>query len=145
MNAQQVGLFLFPALLWSASSSPVELRTHDNRVDVAIGGRPFTTYYVLPTVAKPYMMPLRTASEVVVTRGFPVENDASAGDPKAPSFEPHQRPLYWGHGNIDGLDFWQEPVFDGYYTDHQNQAYGHAKLLTIKTEGESITANFSLR
>lgn len=145
MNAQQVGLFLFPALLWSASSSPVEFRTHDNRVDVAIGGRPFTTYYVLPTVAKPYMMPLRTASEVVVTRGFPVENDASAGDPKAPSFEPHQRPLYWGHGNIDGLDFWQEQVFDRYYTDHQNQPYGHAKLLNIKTEGDSINAEFSLR
>jgi hypothetical protein len=91
------------------------------------------------------MMPLRTASGVVVTRGFPVENDASAGDPKAPSFEPHQRPLYWGHGNVDGLDFWQEQVFDRYYTDHQNQPYGHAKLLNIKTEGDSINAEFSLR
>jgi len=145
MNAKHIGLFLLPGLLWSASVSSVDLKSHDNRVDVSIDGQPFTTYYVLPDVAKPYMMPLRTASGVVVTRGFPVENDASAGNPKASSFEPHQRPLYWGHGNIDGLDFWQEQVFDHYYTDHQNQAYGHAKLLSIKAEGESITADFSLR
>jgi hypothetical protein len=145
MNVKQIGLLLVPALAWSASAASVELKNHDNRVDVSIGGKPFTTYYVLPEVAKPYMMPLRTASGVVITRGFPVENDASAGNPKASSFEPHQRPLYWGHGNVDGLDFWQEPVFDHYYTDHQNQAYGHAKLLNIKTEGESITADFSLR
>lgn len=145
MNAKQIGLFLFPVLLWSSSDSPVEFRSHDNRVDVSIGGKPFTTYYVLPDVAKPYMMPLRTASGVVITRDFPVGNDASGGDPKASSFEPHQRPLYWGHGNIDGLDFWQEQVFDHYYTDHQHQAYGHTKLLDIKAENESIKANFSLR
>lgn len=145
MNAKQIGLFLLPGLLWSASVSSVDLKSRDNRVDVSIDGQPFTTYYVLPDVAKPYMMPLRTASGVIVTRGFPVENDASAGNPKASSFEPHQRPLYWGHGNIDGLDFWQEQVFDHYYTDHQNQSYGHAKLLSIKAEGESITADFSLR
>ncbi len=145
MNAKRIGFLLLPGLLWSASVSSVELKSHDNRVDVSIGGTPFTTYYVLPQVAKPYMMPLRTASGVVVTRGFPVENDASAGNPKASSFEPHQRALYWGHGNVDGLDFWQEPVFDHYYTDHENQAYGHAKLLKIKAEGETITADFSLR
>jgi hypothetical protein len=145
MNVKHVGLFLLPFLLWSASGEPVEFKSHDNRIDVSIGHKTFTTYFYLPNVAKPYMMPLRTASGVVVTRGFPVENDVSAGDPKASSFEPHQRPLYWGHGNIDGLDFWQESVFDHYYTDHQNQAYGHAKLLTIKTEADSITADFSLR
>jgi hypothetical protein len=145
MNAKQIGLFLLPAVLWSASSLKVELRSHDNRVDVSVGGKPFTTYYVLPDVAKPYMMPLRTASGVVVTRGFPVENDASAGNPKASSFEPHQRPLYWGHGNMDGLDFWQEQAFDHYYKDHQNQPYGHARVLNLKAEGESITADFSLR
>jgi hypothetical protein len=82
---------------------------------------------------------------LVVTRGFPVENDVSAGDPKASSFEPHQRPLYWGHGNIDGLDFWQEPVFDHYYDDHGHQAYGHAKLLNVKAERDGIAADFSLR
>jgi hypothetical protein len=90
-------------------------------------------------------MPLRTASGVVVKRGLPVENDVSAGDPQASSFEPHQRPLYWGHGNIYGLDFWQEPVFDHYYEDHGHQAYRHAKLLNVKAERDGIAADFSLR
>lgn len=145
MSIKRLGIFLAPLLLWPASGSSVEFKKHENRIDVSIAGKPFTTYYFLPNVAKPYLMPLRTASGVVVTRDFPVENDVSAGDPKASSFEPHQRPLYWGHGNIDGLDFWQEEVFDHYYTDHGHQAYGHAKFLNVKTDAETIVADFSLR
>jgi Methane oxygenase PmoA len=96
----------------------VHLQRGNNRVDVMVDGKLFTTYYYGSDVAKPYLMPLRTASGVIVTRGFPEGNDVSAGNPKASSFEPHQRPLYFGHGNVDSLDFWQEPAFDKYYTDH---------------------------
>ncbi len=62
-------------------------------------------------------------------------NDVSEGDPKGSSFEPHQRPLYFGHGDIDGLDFWQEPVFERYYTDHRHQAYGHMVLKSVEQAG----------
>ncbi len=105
-----------------------ELKRSGDKIEVSIDGQPFTTYYFDRSTAKPYLMPLRTASGAVVTRGFPVGNDVSAGNPKASSFEPHQRPLYFGHGDIDGLDFWQEEVFDKYYTDHGHQAYGHVVL-----------------
>jgi hypothetical protein len=145
MKIRKLAFFVAPAFLWAASGFSVAFKSHDNRIDVSVAGKPFTTYYFLPNIAKPYLMPLRTASGIIVTRDFPVENDVSRGDPKASAFEPHQRPLYWGHGNIDGLDFWQEEVFDHYYTDHGHQAYGHATLLNIKTEAETIAANFSLR
>ncbi len=48
----------------------VALRRDGSHVDVLIGGRPFTTYYFDPTVAKPYFFPLRSAAGTVVTRGF---------------------------------------------------------------------------
>jgi Methane oxygenase PmoA len=126
-----------------------ELKRAQDHIDVNIDGKPFTTYYFDPEVAKPYLMPLRTASGDIVTRGFPVKNDVSAGNPKAGSFEPHQRPLYFGHGDIDGLDFWQEPVFDKYYTDHGHQAYGHMVLKSIEEaheqrEAAMIRARFTL-
>jgi Methane oxygenase PmoA len=145
MIVKQTGLLLLSALLLSAADASVMFQQHDHQIEVSIGGKPFTTYYFLPDVAKPYLMPLRTTAGIVVTRDFPVVNDVSAGDPKASSFEPHQRPLYWGHGNVDGLDFWQEQVFDHYYNDHGHQGYGHAKLLDIKVAGSAIVASFSLR
>jgi hypothetical protein len=33
--------------------TPVELRREGDQIDVLIGGRPFTTYYVDPAVATP--------------------------------------------------------------------------------------------
>lgn len=127
-------------------SAAVKIERSANKIDVTIDGRPFTTYYFDPEVAKPYLMPLRTPSGAVVTRSFPVRNDVSQGDPKASSFEPHQRPLYFGHGDLNGLDFWQEPIFDQYYSDHGHQAYGHMVLKSVEeAASDDVTARIRAR
>jgi len=143
---KRLASFAFAALLCSASLNPAEVRLKRaaHRIDITINGQPFTSYYFDPEVAKPFLMPLRTASGAVVTRGFPELNDVSKGDPKASSFEPHQRPLYFGHGDLDGLDFWQEPVFDRFYDDHGHQAYGHMVLKSVE-EAASEGAAAKLR
>jgi hypothetical protein len=130
-------------------AASVKLERGQDKIDVTVDGAPFTTYYFSTDVAKPYLMPLRTASGLIVTRGFPIANDVSAGNPKNSSFEPHQRPLYFAHGNIDGLDFWEEPVFDKYYTDHGHQAYGHMVLEKVEqvqeeSDAATIRARFRL-
>ena len=131
------------------TAAAVKLERSPHQIDVTIDGKPFTTYYFDPAIAKPYLMPLRTASGAVVTRDFPVRNDASKGDPKASAFEPHQRPLYFGHGDVDGLDFWQEPAFDHYYSDHGHQAYGHMVLKSVERassedDAATVRARFTL-
>ncbi|HTU47250.1 MAG TPA: PmoA family protein [Bryobacteraceae bacterium] len=131
------------------AAADVKLERSQDKIEIVIDGRPFTTYYFSSATAKPYLMPLRTASGAVVTRGFPVVNDVSAGNPKGSSFEPHQRPLFFGHGDFDGLDFWQEPVFDKYYTDHGHQAYGHMRLKAIENadaaeDSATVRARFTL-
>ncbi|MGI9075035.1 MAG: PmoA family protein [Bryobacteraceae bacterium] len=130
-------------------AAPVEVKQNKNRVEILMGGKSFTTYYFGPDAAKAYLMPLQTANGIVISRPFPVGNDASMGDPKASSFEPHQRPLYFGHGNIDGLDFWAEAVFGKYYTDHARQAFGHMTNATIQEarggpDSGTLRANFAL-
>jgi hypothetical protein len=135
------------ALILPAAS--VELKRSGDHIDVLIGSKPFTTYYFSPEVAKAYLMPLQTASGIVISRPFPARNDASKGDPKASSFEPHQRPLYFGHGDIDGLNFWAEAIFQRYYGGHSREAYGHmadAQLERIRQNGEAgtIRASFAL-
>jgi len=139
-------LALLPALLSSAS---VELKRNGDQLDVLVGGKLFTTYFFGPAVAKSYLMPLQTPSGRLLSRPFPVGNDASHGDPKAPSFEPHQRPLYFAHGNVDGLNFWAEPAFEKYYGGHSRQAYGHTlnpKIEEVKSgpDSGSVRATFSL-
>jgi len=72
-----------------APAEPVEIVRHDMSVDVLIGGQPFTTYYFDPSVAKPFLHPLRSAAGTIVTRGFPVTRTSR----EKTGTRPHQRPM----------------------------------------------------
>lgn len=143
MHRYRALLILLPFAV-ALAADPVVLERHDDKIDVLVNGAPFTTYYFGKDAAKPYLMPLRTASGVSLSRAYPAGNEVPADAVHSPSFEPHQRGLYFAHGNLDGLDFWQEPVFDKYYDDHGRQAYGHATLQKIETHGDAIHATFLL-
>ena len=110
-----IAALLFASAAWPADK--VEVVRRGDQVDVAIDGRPFTTYYFSADVAKPYFQLLRTAEGTIVTRGFPIGNTVPAEELKDPSLEPHQRPMFFGHGDIDGIDFWGEAVFPKYSDD----------------------------
>ena len=109
------GLLLAP--LPSSAADAVELVRKGDTVDVLIGGRPFTTYFFPADIAKPYFQPLRTAQGTIVTRDFIIGNTIPQEHLKDRSLEPHQRPMYFGHGNIDGIDFWGEAAFPQYSDD----------------------------
>lgn len=128
----------------------VQLKRGTQQVAVIIGSKPFTTYDFDTAIAKPFLMPLRTASGLVISRPFPSGNTVTLADTKTRSFEPHQRPLYFGHGNIDGLNFWAEKAFDSYYHGESHQAYGRmslSKLERTSVEGNTgtVAARFDLR
>ena len=126
------------------TAQPVELTRNGARVDVLVGGRPFTSYYFDPSVAKPYLFPLRTAHGIVVTRGFPMTPDMAGEDHD----EPHQRAMYFAHGNINGFDFWGEAAFPK-WSDHQVSTFGRTVFRTLDdfqggSEGGSLQATFDL-
>jgi hypothetical protein len=104
----------------------VDLTQNGNHVDVRIGGRPFTTYYFDPSVAKPYLHPLRSAQGTIVTRGFPMTPDIAGEDRD----EPHQRAMYFAHGDINGFDFWGEAAFSK-WSDHPVATFGRAVFRTL--------------
>jgi methane monooxygenase PmoA-like len=101
------------------ASEPVELTRVGTRVDVHIGGHPFATYHFDPSVAKPYFYPLRSAHGASVTRGYPMTTEI-AGDDRD---EPHQRGMYFAHGDINGFDFWGEAAFPA-WSDHGASTFG---------------------
>src|ERR1700674_3364443 len=128
-----LSLLLWPLATGTTSQSgvrpaaqPVELTRNGSQVDVRIGGRPFTTYYVDPSVAKPYFFPLRSALGTIVTRGFPMTSDIAGEDHD----EPHQRAMYFAHGDINGFDFWGEAAFPK-WSDHAASTFGRTVFRTL--------------
>ena len=76
---------------------------HDaqQRVDVLVDGAPFTSYIWPNQIKKPVLYPIRAASGVIVTRGFPI-----APRPGERVDHPHQVGLWLTHEDVNGLDFW---------------------------------------
>ena len=71
------------------------------KVEVNVNGSLFTTFYYPEDMEKPVLWPIFTASGKDITRGYP----------RAPrAFEstdhPHHTGLWFNHGAVNGLDFW---------------------------------------
>jgi hypothetical protein len=93
-------------LLWPLAASPqVKLTQAPDRIEVEIDGQPFTTLYMGPATTKPYLHPLRSASGKAVTRYYPMEE--REGERRD---HPHQRGLWFTHGDVNGYDFWANEV-----------------------------------
>lgn len=142
------GLLLMPRNIPARVAESVQLTRYGNQVDVSIGGKPFTTYHFDSAQAKPYLQPLYSAQGTVVTRGFPVANDVPEQHQKDRSLEPHQRDLYFAHGNINGLNFWSEEAFSRFYGE-QELPFGRTVFRTLQhlksgRESGSLRAGFTL-
>src|ERR687898_1985219 len=99
VTAILLGIFSIPM----TSSSGVEVKVNEaaKRVDITIDGQPFTSYIWPDTLKKPVLYPIRTAQGTLVTRGFPLDpRKGERGD------HPHHVGLWFNHGDVNGLDFW---------------------------------------
>jgi hypothetical protein len=74
---------------------------NENKVDISIGGKLFTSFLYPDTLEKPVLYPLHAANGTVVTRSFPL--DSREGDP---TDHPHHLGLWFNFENLNGLDFW---------------------------------------
>ena len=94
---------LVSAALLPAAPAVIEVvpRPEERRVDVLVGGKPFTAYIWLERLAKPVLFPIRTARGTLVTRGFPLEPR-----PGERVDHPHQVGLWFDYGDVNGIDFW---------------------------------------
>lgn len=100
-----IGATTLLAPLFSAPVDGVDVifRRLQDRVRVEIGGQLFTEY-VFHGAPKPYLFPVVAADGTELTRGFPMR-PAAAGEN---ADHPHHRSLWFGHGKVNGFDFWKE-------------------------------------
>lgn len=94
------------------------------RVDVTVGGQPFTSYIWPDSIKKPVLYPLRTAKGTIVTRGYPL--DPRPGERVD---HPHQIGLWLNYGDVNGLDFWNNS--EAIKPEERNK-YGTIRHVKIK-------------
>jgi len=146
---KRIAELILLALIAFGSAPPgytesAEVQRHGDRIDVLIGGHPFISYYVGAATAKAYFFPLRSALGTIVTRGFPMVTDI----PGEARDEPHQRAMYFAHGDINGYDFWGEAAFPR-WSRHSASTFGRTvfrKLDEMRSgpDSGSLRAEFDL-
>lgn len=87
-----------------ARSTPtVKLTRLSDRVQIDVEGKPFTEYLFGSASARPFLYPLLAADGTKLTRDFPMANV-----PGEEQDHPHHRSVWFGHGIVNGTDFWLE-------------------------------------
>ena len=129
MRSLMMSALVLVAILLTACSrsamADVELNKipGENRVEVIINGRDFTSYWWHPTLFKPVLYPVRTAKGTTVTRNYPpLPNEADD--------HPHHVGVWFNYGNVNGLDFWNN---SGAVAPDKKSQYGSIKHREIKT------------
>ncbi len=99
------------------------IKNDDAQIDIRINGEPFSSYHFGHSFPKPFLSPLRTASGLVITRRYPMEEVAGESHDHQ-----HHRGLWIGYGEINGFNFWENEF---HYNSDQPPKYDPAKLGTI--------------
>jgi hypothetical protein len=92
-----------PFKVLAQKQQPVKLvpQAQQQKIDVLINGRLFTSFLYPDTLEKPVLYPIHTANGLPVTRGFPL--NPLPGDPVD---HPHHIGLWFNYESVNGLDFW---------------------------------------
>ena len=88
-----------------------------NKVDVYVNGSLFTSYRYPADLEKPFLYPIYASNGSVITRGYPIEPRKSERID-----HPHQVGLWFNHGSINGLDFWNN---SSAIPADRKDSYGH--------------------
>lgn len=109
----------------SAQTAAIKLVQNDakQKVDVLVDGKLFTSYCYPSNIEKPFLYPIYAPSGSVITRGFPLE--ARKGERVD---HPHHIGLWFNHGNVNGLDFWNN---SSAIPANKKKDYGHIVVTKI--------------
>jgi len=105
----------------ATQQAQVALEKLDDRVRVTIDGELFTDY-IFEGFRKPILYPVIGPHGIGMTRNFPMQRvEGEAND------HPHQKSMWFTHGDVNGIDFWDERQGTGTTV--------HEELVEIKSEG----------
>ena len=92
----------FPILFLLAATACAQVNFSRDSIDVAIDGKPFTTFHYGAESGKPYLAPLRSASGKIVTRHYPMEQI-----PGESRDHLHHTGLWFSYDDVNGTKLWE--------------------------------------
>ncbi len=131
---------VLPYLAAEEAPSHFSLQENADCIRFLAEGKMVTAYWKNPKAvpggdklpgSKPFFYPVIGPGEVPLSRAWPMEKRGEES-----SDHPHHRGIWWGHGVVNGLDFWTEGAKSG--------RIEHDKTLAMKA-GDSAAARFSSR
>jgi len=122
-----LGASVLPA---AEKAAPVEIVTDEagHRVDIRIGGKPFTSYIWPDSLTKPVLYPVLTAKGTAVTRGFPLDPR-----PGERTDHPHHVGLFLSYGDVNGVDFWNNS--SALPAEQQAKMGRHRQVKVVEAKG----------
>ncbi len=105
----------------------LERLDEQQRVNVYVNGSLFTSFQYPVNIEKPFLFPVYAPNGSAITRGFPIEpRKGERVD------HPHHIGIWFNHGNVNGLDFWNN---SSAIPADKKDLYGHIVVQKIvKTE-----------
>jgi hypothetical protein len=85
-----------------AAPTQVEFVQGDNRIDVVIASKPFTSYLYGGDLTKPVLVPVRTPSGIEVNRRYPLVEIEGASTDHA-----HHVGIFFAVDQVNGVNFWK--------------------------------------
>ncbi|MFT3746551.1 MAG: PmoA family protein [Pyrinomonadaceae bacterium] len=116
------------AISFSAQSVTLIPREQETRIDVEVNGKLFTSYRWDEKIRRPVLFPVMSVGGGYITRGFPIET--RGGETIG---HPHQVGVSFSHGNVNGIDFWNNSP---YRTEEELKHMGRIvqrKVLAMKS------------
>ena len=120
------------ALTCPLRAAEVTAQRSEHGATVKIDGSPFTEY-IIQSGTKPILWPILGPTGKPLTRDYPMEKDT-----KETKDHVHHRSLWFAHGNVNGIDFWDEKP-----GGHDQRTIVHRKFVKIASgpQAEIVTEN----
>jgi hypothetical protein len=120
-------LFLSLSLLFASAVSAQNFKLVNDeagrKVDVLLKGKIVTSYMYPADIEKPFLFPVIAPNGSAVTRGFPIApRKGERVD------HPHHIGLWFNHGSVNGLDFWNN---SSAISENKKEEYGLIQVQKI--------------
>jgi hypothetical protein len=128
LTAVLAAVIFFNCNAQSRQGVRLERLDDQQKVNVYMNGKLFTSFMYPSNLEKPFLYPVYAPNGSVITRGYPL--DPRKGERID---HPHQVGIWFNHGNVNGLDFWNN---SSAIPDDKKDGYGHIVVKKI-TNAES--------
>jgi len=120
---RMIGLLVVMGVAMAAYGAEAKLARDERKVEVTIGGKPFTTYYYNDGMGKPFVRPFFYPVLAADGQAVTADQSTEGGD------HPHHRSMWVAQGAVNGVDHWAFPKGEP----------PRQVTVDLKAEGDTIT------